>query len=249
MIRINSFCLCLFYLIVTLSIFTAHFEDLSIFIICGATAFFSLLSLATYPIKREANGGINLILFLVVLWFLNVSLSILFHLVPTTAQYGLFQCASWFFSFIIIASNNNFEKSWCQFKKLICFLGLICSTWAIIQNYGFNEMAAGPFGTRNSNGAFLMVTALVICSEILNDTVSIKEKITNTSKLSYSKTITHILLFFIVNVALLLSFSRGIYICYGLSLLFLFTVNFNRTSVKNIFLLCAVILLDNVLIF
>jgi len=243
MTRLNfsSFFVYFFYLLFSLSFFRTSFEDFCILLISGTIALLAFLALGVNFLDKKEKVQLNLIVVLISLWLVNVGLPIVFNIVQPTAQYGLFQCCAWISAFFLIASNNGLVKNWQQFKKLIYLLGFIFSLWAIIQHYAYDYMATGPFATRNSNGAFLMLTALIICSEFLTS----KKPLENTSASAPRKpSLFYSVLFFLINLAILLSFSRGVYLSYGLSLLFLFMFNINRAGVKSVLLLSALILLS-----
>lgn len=241
MTRLISCCLYLFYFLLSLSFFRTSFEDLRILIISGSIALLSCLALSLNFFDKKEKVQINLIAVLITLCLLNIGLPIVFNIVQPTAQYGLFQCCAWISAFFLVASNKNFVKNWYQFKKLLYILGFIFSLWAIIQHYGYDFMATGPFATRTSNGAFLMLTALILCSEFLRDKKAIENNVISISRIG---SLFYSVLFFLINLGLLLSFSRGVYLSYGLSLLLLFMLNINRVTVKSVLLLGALIVLS-----
>ena len=171
MIRLNhpSFLCVFFYISLLLSFFRTDFEDLRILLISEAIVALSFLALGLKVFyKKREKLPINIIIILIVLWILNVSLPIIFNMVQPTAKYGLFQCCAWVFAFFITVSCRDVTTNWRWFKKFACILGSLFSFWAIIQHYICHHMATGPFATRNSNAAFLMLTALIICAEFLN---------------------------------------------------------------------------------
>jgi hypothetical protein len=121
-------------------------------------------------------------------------------------------------------------------------------------------MAVGPFNTRTSNGAFLMLAALIISAEFLTCKNSLKNASSSASKQAtveqhshiksgWHRSIINTVLFFIVNLALLLSFSRGVYLSYGLSLFCLFMVHTKRENAKNIIFLTLIILLTIIFLY
>nr|WP_165475033.1 O-antigen ligase family protein [Legionella yabuuchiae] len=91
-----------------------------------------------------------------------------------------------------------------------------------------------------------MLTALIICSELLRYSTG-QEKI---NIIFFSRRrILYTVAFFIVNLGLLLSFSRGIYLSYGFSLLFLFIINANRSTLKIILGLSTILLLSLIFLY
>lgn len=225
-----------FYLFFFLSFFFKELSDTQILTISGAIMTLSLLALGIKFVYKKEKLKINIINSLIALWFINISIPILFNLAQPTAQFGLFQCGLWVFSFAIITSYSDIEKSWAYFSKFILTLGSLFACWAIGQHYLYDYMATGPFATRTSNGAFLMVTALLLAAKLLSDNEAFNTKILNKSG-AY-------VLFFLVNLALLLSFSRGVYLSYGFSLLFLLAFSANRLTLKNIALISTLIVLS-----
>lgn len=197
----------------------------------------SFLVLGLNFFVEQKKLKLNIIIFLIMLWFLNASLPIVFTLVQPMAQYGLFQCGAWISSFFLLSCSTNLENNWRQFKKLIYLLGFIFSLWAIIQHYSYHYMATGPFASRTSNGAFLMLVAIVVSSEFLSTQKDINGNTTFSKKSSFFYGV----LFCLLNLGLLLSFSRGIYLSYGFSLVFLFMFTTKRTTIKRILLLIALI--------
>lgn len=214
-------------------------EDIQILMISSALILLPCLSLGINCFYKKKQLHINLINSLIVLWFLNSCIPILFNLVQTTAQFGIVQCALWVFSFTLIANSDHVENNWVLFKKLILTLGCLFALYAIMQHYLFDYMATGPFNTRTSNGAFLMVAALLLAAKLLYEQEESNNRIIIKA--------FFFLLFFTLNLGILLSFSRGVYLSYTLSLLFLIIFNakcFRNTATIGLIILLSLLFLQ-----
>ncbi|RUR12581.1 O-antigen ligase family protein [Legionella sp. km772] len=237
MTKLNSCFIYGLYCLLALSFFPIEHKDLQVLLISGALALLSFLAIGLNWRGKQEKLKLNIIIFLILTWFLNSSLPIVMNSVQPMAQYGLFQCCAWISAFFSLSASTHLEKNWQQFKKLIYFLGFIFSWWAIIQHYGYHYMATGPFASRTSNGAFLMLAAIILSSEFLSPQTGKNGE----ASIPKQRIFLYGVLFCLFNLALLLSFSRGVYLSYALSLTFLFICLSKRRTIISVLLLIALI--------
>lgn len=169
--------------------------------------------------RAGESGSLNPLGALLFLWLSWNGFLVLAGWVSSTALFGLMQCSMWIVVYCFVVRQE--DEFWVFSKKLLFSLAFISALLALYQHYYLHEMALGLFAARNSNGIFCALVLILLCGDL----VFPKREGTG-----YLKGV----LFFILNTALLLSFSRGVLLAYGLGLLFFSSGNWRYLNKQRV---------------
>lgn len=170
--------------------------------------------------RQGEAGSLNPLSALLFLWLSWNSLLLFAGWVNSTALFGMMQCSMWIVVYCFVVRQE--DEFWGLSKTLLFSLAFISALLALYQHYYLHEMAVGLFAARNSNGVFCALVLMLLCGDL----VFYKKGCSG-----YFKCV----LFFILNTALLLSFSRGVLLAYGLGLLFFSVCNWRYLNKQQVY--------------
>ena len=225
-------------IIITLSFLLAKRQS-DYFVTSAVYALFLFLIFNTIQhYKNSKQLTFNPLSLLLVVWVSWLFVPLCAHWINPTALFGIMHCSAWVLMYLLVIQMPfNQDIFWRMTKNILFLLALISALIGLYQHYYLHHMAVGLFASRNSNGIFIVLAAVLVLGDLL-----IKKQPSFLSNHVIKAT-----LLFIFNSALFLSLSRGVLLSYLISIIFLLSVNLKYLNKKYLYITLTLFLLSLVL--